>query len=412
MLNSSASTQLSLKEAADQSGWPLELLEDASRQPCIADSIETFSRFVCYGDHSKAQCCVLPGGISNLGLDKSIPAALLDACRQDSNPVDCVLQAAEQGAGGNEDNLSGDVYWWFPEERNREEMSGTSMRNKLLRFKENASSDLMVYIAELKREHHSPHSITAELTDTLSSKDLKDCIQGCLPMWDRGHGFVGSAGAGICLHVDQVCWSNISKNFLGHKLVALWGPEEQSEVLATCGGELFRKPLSEAQLKALRSASLVALLRPGDIASFTGGLPHVTAVVGNSLNLTFYESFLNWNRCNAELLLCGASRPSGQHWWQNVMEETMMNGILDDIVDCVKDCETSDDLPELLGKKVASKSSRALVIREFQNALVASPHCAERFRQLGEAAEAASLSDDDVGPVPLKRQRRAKLDSS
>lgn len=46
-------------------------------------------------------------------------------------------------------------------------------------------------------------------------------------------------------------------------------------------------------------------------ASFTGGLPHVTLVVGEALNLTAYESFVNWHPSNASLLLQGARRTPG-----------------------------------------------------------------------------------------------------
>ena len=86
------------------------------------------------------------------------------------------------------------------------------------------------YAAELKRSE----------TESLASRDLKDLCPK-MPFWDRGHGFLGSSGAGFCLHVDQAWWSNVAKNFSGHKLVALW--PQGTSVLETCGGELFRKPL-------------------------------------------------------------------------------------------------------------------------------------------------------------------------
>ncbi|CAE7257911.1 unnamed protein product, partial [Symbiodinium pilosum] len=152
---------------------------------------------------------------------------------------------------------------------------------------------------------------------------------GQLPLFDRGHGFVGAAGSGICLHVDQAWWSNIAKNFLGHKLVAVWG--QDSDVLATCGGEIFRTPLSAAQTVALGSAKSVALLGPKDVASFSGGVPHVTLVVGKDLNLTFYESFLNWHCDNLELLLKGAARPRNLPWWRNNMSADHLNTVMEDI---------------------------------------------------------------------------------
>ena len=86
----------------------------------------------------------------------------------------------------------------------------------------------------------------------------QDIVMGRLPMWDRGHGFVGTNGSGSILHVDQAWWSNVAKNFLGHKLVALWGPGEAEPVLDACGGSLFRKPLSPEQHDALKQASRIA----------------------------------------------------------------------------------------------------------------------------------------------------------
>lgn len=92
----------------------------------------------------------------------------------------------------------------------------------------------------------------SELTDSLTSRDLKDLCPK-MPFWDRGHGFLGGSGAGFCLHVDQAWWSNVAKNFCGQKLVALWPPGHKkpgeristqgTSVLESCGGELFRKPL-------------------------------------------------------------------------------------------------------------------------------------------------------------------------
>ena len=45
-----------------------------------------------------------------------------------------------------------------------------------------------------------------------------------MPYWDRyDEGvFVGGAGSGSAMHVDQIGWSNIGKNWTGHKLVAIW----------------------------------------------------------------------------------------------------------------------------------------------------------------------------------------------
>lgn len=51
---------------------------------------------------------------------------------------------------------------------------------------------------------------------TVGIEKSQDLSASPLPLWDRGHGFFGSTGAGICLHVDQAgcsspsfCWWHI-----------------------------------------------------------------------------------------------------------------------------------------------------------------------------------------------------------
>merc|ERR1712226_821515 len=113
----------------------------------------------------------------------------------------------------------------------------------------------LVYIAEFSYKQKLPHSISGERSRTVTRRDVRDVVCGCLPMWDRGHCFIGAEGAGSCMHVDQAWWSNVGKNFSGYKLVATWGPEDAKAVLAACGGTLFRKPLSPEQCSALSTAS-------------------------------------------------------------------------------------------------------------------------------------------------------------
>lgn len=155
---------------------------------------------------------------------------------------------------------------------------------------------------------------------------------GFLPMWDRGHEFVGAEGAGSCMHSDQAWWSNVGKNFLGDKLVALWKPEEAEAAMTACKGELFRAPLTETQLRILGTASCVALLRPGDVFCFSGGVPHITMVVGDALNFTGYESFLNWHPDNHRLLLSGFARERKS----GVMGSKHLNSIVDDVLNALQ----------------------------------------------------------------------------
>lgn len=84
-------------------------------------------------------------------------------------------------------------------------------------------------------------------------------------------------------------------------------------------------------MQALSKAAVIALLQPGDVASFSGGLPHATVVVGTELNLTAYESLVNWHPANAGLLLRGLERRG-----KGIMTRKAKEGLLEDIVEVVK----------------------------------------------------------------------------
>lgn len=222
-----------------------------------------------------------------------------------------------------------------------------------------------------------------------------------LPMWDRGHSFVGGQGAGSCLHIDQAWWSNIAKNFLGYKLVALWGPDEAEDVLNKHGGKLLRSPLSAEQCQALQKVSSVALLGPGDVASFTGGLPHATVVVGDELNVTAYESFINWHPNNAGLLLRGAERPPGR---EGAMTLRALHGLLDDVVEVVRrrvpsSCTSKAEAPDqscCLGQQCSAGSCDVVTLRRaFRAALLLRRRCAKQLEGSDDEESSASTKSDN-----------------
>ncbi|CAE8627448.1 unnamed protein product [Polarella glacialis] len=286
------------------------------------------------------------------------------------------------------------------------------MRSRALRGREVEANGGLVYVAELSTGAKAPHRLTGERCRTLTGKDLRDCVDLQLPMWDRGHSFVGATGAGSCLHVDQAWWSNIAKNFLGYKLVALWGPDETPAVVSKHQGELFRKPLSEEQSDALLTASGIALLRPGDVASFSGGLPHITMVVGDQLNVTAYESVVNWNPHNAELLLRGASRPAE---WKGIMKLGPWHGLLDDIADVVlrAGAVSPPSLPPL-------SPAELLLQAAFRQVLLRSPRCARRLghgegdldSDSSRSASSESIGDEKenekTGAAKKRKMKRTK----
>eukprot|EP00931_Biecheleriopsis_adriatica_P107014 TRINITY_DN81357_c0_g1_i1.p1 TRINITY_DN81357_c0_g1~~TRINITY_DN81357_c0_g1_i1.p1 ORF type:complete len:467 (-),score=90.16 TRINITY_DN81357_c0_g1_i1:37-1368(-) len=419
---------LSLAQAAACSGWPLDALEDRSKHPTIVDTAESFLSFVHYGDHSEAQICVLRDGIRKLDLADTLPASLIQACKEEKSAVEAVLMAIEGDAGGLQESLDGDVFTWPSEAVQgsarciRDELKGGSLRSRLLRGRQVEASDGLVYMAELSRERKSPHRLTGERCRSLTSSDVRDVSlpgnpQGGegsaeeLPMWDRGHSFVGARGAGSCLHVDQAWWSNIAKNFLGYKLVALWGSKEAPKALKLTG-QLFRRPLTEEQRCAILEASGLALLGPGDVACFTGGLPHATVVVGEDLNLTAYESLVNWHPKNAELLLRGAQRRPGR---KGAMSRRPLHGLLDDICDVVqRRVGNTETGPEKCDETMIGATMPLVVSRDctmarglrhaFREALLKNRHCARQLAAREDEADDSPSSSQSRSATPEGRR--------
>ncbi|CAK9032767.1 unnamed protein product [Durusdinium trenchii] len=219
----------------------------------------SFMNFVKYGNHSQAQMCVLRGGLRKLGLSDSLPKALVEACKTQTSTVEAVL-SSERLIG---EELDGDVFVWGAEQGaswcKRREIRGGSLRRRLEEAQKEVEGSLL-YMAELSKATKRPHHLTGEPCRTLTLRDVKDLQlpplgdhEGLeLPMWDRGHSFVGGRGVGSCLHVDQAWWSNIAKNYTGYKLVAVWS---NCDVLQL-KGQLFRRPLSKEQTDALRKVGL------------------------------------------------------------------------------------------------------------------------------------------------------------
>eukprot|EP00435_Cladocopium_sp_Y103_P071220 s401_g37.t1 len=185
--------------------------EDFCKWPIVADSPHSFLNFVMYGNHSQAQMCVLRNGLQQLGLAESLPKALVEACQTHHDAIEAVL-ATESAFHGD---LDGDVFVWGdqPGEAGcrRREIKEGSLRQRLEEAKREATEGSLMYMAELSRGSKTPHHLTGERSRTLTSRDVRDldfAVFGCegveLPMWDRGHAFVGANGAGSCLHVDQV----------------------------------------------------------------------------------------------------------------------------------------------------------------------------------------------------------------
>jgi len=164
-----------------------------------------------------------------------------------------------------------------------------------------------------------------------------------MPYWDRyDEGvFVGGRFGGSPLHVDQVSWSNVGKNFAGRKLLAIWAHGEASrEMFDEHNYRLFVPPIADSEIRALASASRVALLQEGDVVIFSGGNAHTALSVSEELSLTAYESFVNFAPANLRLFLqSGTSAQYRQCRACLTMMEDIKLDVAESVADLISDIE-------------------------------------------------------------------------
>ena len=211
-----------------------------------------------------------------------------------------------------------------------------------------------LYVCELRRiksikqppPFHVPHPcalLGARKTKTLRKKQVADAL-GDLARWtlswdtqDDGV-FVGGRGAGKGLHVDQVLWSNVGHNYTGYKLLATWAPGSISTKLHdTMLDSVFTPPLKQDQLDALKQASRIVLLRPGDVFLMSGGVAHATLTVGSDeLNLTAYESVVTLNPRHARHFLRSGDRKGDYATERGGMPRRELEDFKDSTIDALE----------------------------------------------------------------------------
>ncbi|CAE8616849.1 unnamed protein product [Polarella glacialis] len=336
-------------------GWPTEILEDPRRQPRMVRSPEAFANEVLLGDHLD-DIVIFPGGLGKIGLGEAdvLPHWLISAL--DSPAARTSVLGFLRGLGP-EELAAHKAALEFPDERGvqREALPrpypfclwegpssevsavGPGAAGALpeawrdLRQRLAAAESLLargeldesrLYACEMRRlrEREANPGAAASLhgeelkTKSLSLRHVRDWL-GELSCWslywncyDDGI-FVGGRGSGKGLHVDQVLWSNVGKQWRGHKLLVVWpSGSESARLVAEMGDAHFRPPLGQQQLAALRCASKVALLRPGDLFLCSGGVAHATISASEELTVTGYESLVTLHpRHVAQLLQTGAT---------------------------------------------------------------------------------------------------------
>lgn len=288
-----AETQ-TLAEALRVAGWPASL-DCASKQPHICQSLDEFEDLVLYGQHID-RIIVLKDGTRRLQQQSALPDNVLDAARGET----CVRSFLRRLAVSSPlEELGGRLYCTPEGSRDEKELTKrdgkelTHLADKWAALPEAAPGKSRVYLGELRRRTKYRHPQDGRWAKTLLSRDICDWLgrqrAEAMPYWDRyDEGvFVGATYGGSPLHVDQVNWSNLGKNFLGHKLLAIWKYGQGSKAMFDEHAySLFTPPLSEAENAALESAAQVALLGPGDIVVFSGGNAHMALSSSASLSLT------------------------------------------------------------------------------------------------------------------------------
>ncbi|CAE8689917.1 unnamed protein product, partial [Polarella glacialis] len=132
---------------------------------------------------------------------------------------------------------------------------GKRIQEALRMAEEGAADPAMLYVAEMRMQKERPHPMGGDKAKTICLRDMKDVL-GPLVSWtlywdryDEGF-FAGGKRSGKGVHIDQVLWSNVGRNYSGYKLVAAWPKGEISKQVATEFYDvLFSPPLKEAELK-------------------------------------------------------------------------------------------------------------------------------------------------------------------
>lgn len=170
--------------------------------------------------------------------------------------------------------------------------------------------------------------------------------------------FLGGHHSGKALHIDQVLWQNIGKNWRGKKLVAAWPLHETATLLDLVSDCIFLPDrgaggepgcgdsppaLAPLELALLKRAACVSMIQPGDVFYFTGGIPHVTLSVGMDVNITAYESIITLNKTHVKHFLSQSVNNSGfavqgmENYWKMGMPEKELKDVKLDMVDRLED---------------------------------------------------------------------------
>jgi hypothetical protein len=294
--------------------WPLELIEDPQRQPRVIDTASDFLRELLLGDHLE-DFIVLPNGVELLDLryEDSIPEDLRSALQNCRNACDFITGLRRCPEVVEKYRADIEFVDRHRQQRDilRKEKHDLGKRiDEALRMVSEAKADpALLYVAEMRHRTEMVHPMGGDKCKTVCRRDVKDVLGPYVAWtlyWDRyDEGlFVGGRRSGKGLHIDQVLWSNVARNWQGYKLVAAWPRGALSKQVAECFYDShFFPPLRDCELEALRGAAKIAFIRPGDVYLFSGGIAHTALCVSEEMCIGAYESIVTLNPVHVEHFL-------------------------------------------------------------------------------------------------------------
>lgn len=327
--------------------WPLDLLEDPARQPRIVTTAHEFLREILLGNHLD-DFVLLPNGTELLELDEkaSLPSDVLQALEGCSS-VQTFLRRIQKDEALLDKYKAGIEYMSQDKEQHatlpkeRKNLRGR-VNDVLRRVDEGKTNPDNLYIAEMRMQAQRRHPIGGEKVKTVCLRDVKDVLgpySAWSAYWDRHDEgvFIGNRWAGKGIHIDQVLWSNVGKNWWGYKLVAAWPKGEIStRLVEKFEDRVLTPPLSQEDIGLLQTAGKIILLRPGDVYLFSGGAAHTTLCVSFGLGLSAYESICSLNPYHVDVFLQTTDRKSPL-WMKGAMDDSDFEDILDETVEQLED---------------------------------------------------------------------------
>lgn len=338
------------ERAMVQGTWPLGLIEDPARQPRIIETASDFIRELLIGEHLE-DFIVLPNGTELLDLswEDSMPDDLRELLRNCTSARDFAQHLRQCPAALAKYRADIEYVDKGRQQRDvlRKEKHDLGKRiDEALRMADDGLADpALLYVAEMRLKKEAPHPAGGEKVKTVCRRDVKDVLgpyAAWTLYWDRyDEGFfAGGRSSGKGVHVDQVLWSNVGRNWHGYKLVAAW---PKGEVSKKVGLEfydiLFTPPLAERELQALTQAARIVFLRPGDVYLFSGGVAHTVLCVSEEMCLGAYESLVNLHPTHVRLFLHTDDRSGPYCLDKYSMSSRELKDTKDDCIDQLEDAE-------------------------------------------------------------------------